>query len=98
MEAIIGIDHARKHPSAVDIGHGWLILADRNVFKKIFLVSKHQPVIIPFEHDEPYHSFLHAYMLAKMHAQNNAQFPSPEAAQVQELIYIPLVSTGDNRT
>ena len=95
---VLDMDFARTHPSALYIGHGWLILADRNIFKKIFLVSKHQPIIVPFEHGEPYHSFLRATMLAMIHAQNNPQIPLSETVPARKLAYMPLLSIGDQES
>jgi hypothetical protein len=92
VQSVLDIVLARRHPSAVDIGHGWLLLADRNFFKKVFFLSKYQAIIVPFEHGEPYHTFLRATMLAKIYADNNPQHPLP-ATQVEQLIYLPLLET-----
>lgn len=67
----------RTHPSAQDLGNGWVILADTNCFASVLLVSKVRAIARSFPYDKPYHTFLRAQIRATFHAENN-----PE--QVQE--------------
>lgn len=77
----------RAHPAATDTGHGWLVVADTNTLDKVYLVSKHNNTIVPFDHDKPYHSYMRAYCRARLFAQSQ-----PQAAPVTtpELVFAPL--------
>lgn len=84
----IVVARLRTHPSAVEIGHGWLLLADTNVFDNVYLVSKHTNTIVSFIHGKPYHSHLRAYCEARVYAEDH-----PEAAPAlnePQLVFAPL--------
>jgi hypothetical protein len=66
-----------------------VVLADRNYFDAVLLVSQHRPILRSFAHGEPYHSFLRAQIGAEIHAENN-----PESALVMagDLVIQPLAA------
>lgn len=44
-----------NHCSAKELDSGWVVLADRNYFDAVLLVSQHRPILRSFVHGEPYH-------------------------------------------
>lgn len=69
-----------NHCSAKKLDSGWVVLADRNYFDAVLLVSQHRPILRSFVHGEPYHSFLRAQIGAEVHAENNPESAPPVTA------------------
>lgn len=76
-----------SHPSARVLDSGWVILADRNWFQSVILVSRHRQMAKVFTHEEPYHSYLRAQIMAEAYADTHPELPEPAA---NELVIQPL--------